>query len=207
MLGGTISDYDYTKQLISKDDIIICADGGLMHLKKMGIVPHVWIGDNDSCTIGADEFNSLTKGTEIIKLNPIKDSTDGDIAYDYVCKNKFDEVLVLGYFGVRLDHVLANIILLKKFADINIKASAVNENNTVIFARKHNEIAAGEYKYLSVVPLSSEITGVSNDGLFYTLSDDILSRYSSRGVSNKPISDRCIIDIKKGDALIILSKD
>lgn len=207
MLGGTIFDYEYTKRLIFKDDTIICADGGLMHLKKMEIIPNVWIGDKDSCSFDDDEFNILTKDSKVIKLNPIKDSTDGDVAYDYVCKYRFDEVLVLGFFGTRLDHVLGNIFLLKKFADINITASAVNENNTVIFASKHNEILSGEYKYLSLIPLSNHISGVSNDGLFYSLCDDTLVRYSSRGISNKPVSDRCIIDIEKGDALIILSKD
>lgn len=207
MLGGTITDYEFTKKLIADDDFIVCADGGILHLYNMGLSPNVWIGDNDSCVLSDEKFNAITKNSNIILLNPIKDSTDGEECCDYVCEHNFDEAIILGYFGTRLDHVMCNVFLLKKFADKCIKAKAINEHNEVFFADKHNEINENRYKYVSILPLSQELKGVTTNGLYYCLNNGTLSRYSSMGISNEMILEKCVIDIKQGDALIILSKD
>lgn len=207
MLSGAVENYVYTKSLISPDDFIVCADGGYRHLKIMDITPDVWIGDNDSCCMNKEEQAVLENVCEIIRLNPIKDATDGEAACDYICKGGFDDVLILGFYGTRFDHVLCNVFLLKKFADCGIKAAAANETNIIYFACGHNEFECGNYKYVSVIPLSSSIENVSNSGLYYSLDNEALLRYSSRGVSNEPVADKFSIDIGSGDALIILSKD
>lgn len=207
ILGGSVTDYDYTRKLIFDDDIIICADGGWRHIEEMNLTPDVWIGDNDSANLTDNKLTKLAQNCKVIRLNPIKDATDGEAACNYVCENRFDDVLIIGFFGTRLDHVLGNIFLLKKFSDCGISATAVNENNRVYFAQRHNEIQASEFKYVSVIPISDSVDNVSNIGLYYSLRGESLQRYSTRGISNEPLGDSFVIDIGSGDALIILSKD
>ena len=46
--GGAVTDYDYIKAHIENNDMVICADSGYDHAKRMGIVPDVVVGDFDS---------------------------------------------------------------------------------------------------------------------------------------------------------------
>ena len=60
---------------------------------------------------------------------------------------------------------------------------------------------------MSLIPVCKKIEGVTITGMYYELENADISRGSSLGVSNKLISDIGKITIKKGKALIILSKD
>ena len=207
VLNGAISDYNLIKSHINDDDFIVCADGALYHLEQLGIKPDVWIGDSDSCVVDDSRFESLLADCEIVRLNPIKDMTDGEEACEYVCSSGFSRALIIGFSGTRFDHTLCNIFMLKKFHDAGINASAISENNIVFFAESHNEVKYCEYRYVSIIPISNCITGVTNKGFYYPLNNDSLLRYSSRGISNELIENIGTIDIESGDALIILSKD
>ena len=208
VLGGCITDYEYTANLINTDDFIVCADGGLKHLEIMDIRPNVWIGDNDSAYLSPEKISILSENAEVIKLNPIKDATDGEEACKYVCsKKKFENVLIIGFFGNRIDHLIGNISLLKTFSDAGISAVAINENNAIYFGQKHNTLSAEGFKYVSLIPLSDTLNNTSTLGLKYKLTAETLYKYSTRGISNESIEDNFTIDIESGDALIILSKD
>lgn len=206
--NGAIDDLDYTKKFISRDDFVVCADGAAHYLMKMGICPDVWIGDYDSCTMTKAEFSQFSEESEIIRLNPIKDATDTEEACDYVINRGFDSVTLLGSIGTRMDHSLANIYLLKKFADADIDARIVNENNIIRLAKADNVIQrTPDFTYVSLIPLSGGLRDVSISGMKYTLSHADVSQFSSLGVSNEITEDEGRITIGHGDALIILSKD
>ncbi len=204
--GGSIDNYSVAKSYC-KGRFVLCADGGLNHCRAMGIVPDVWIGDKDSCLLCDNEFKLATQNAEVVMLNPQKDATDTELACEYAADNGFDDIVLLGATGRRFDHTIANVYLLKKLADIGIKAKIVDNNNIIYVAQKHNIINKGNFDYVSVVPLDMCITGVFTSGLYYKLNNDTMQKYSSRGISNKLLSDVATIDIECGDALIILSKD
>ena len=67
--NGSIKDYNAATQICT-DKFVICADGAMTHCMKMSIIPDVWVGDKDSCTLDADEFSYATTRSEIILLNP-----------------------------------------------------------------------------------------------------------------------------------------
>jgi thiamine pyrophosphokinase len=79
--NGDILDFDYFKN-ICKDKFIICCDGAISHCINMGIQPDVWVGDKDSCTLDDIQFKSATCNCEIVKLQPQKDMTDTEYAFD-----------------------------------------------------------------------------------------------------------------------------
>ena len=205
--NGDISDYGYIRSLINDDDILIATDGALRHCDSMGIVPHVWIGDNDSGNFSCEKLDDMTWNTEVIFLNPIKDATDTEAACDYAIEKAFDEVMMLGSIGNRFDHSLANVYLLRKFADKGIKARIVNENNIIFMAEKHNIIRKSCYNNVSLIPLEGDMNSVANRGFYYPLTGESLAMYSSRGVSNYLVEDEGEITIDSGSALIVLSRD
>ena len=205
--NGSFFDYDYIKSQITDDDFIICADGAAHHLKNIGVSPNVWIGDFDSCKMNEEEFIDFSKNSKVVCLNPIKDSTDTESACDYAVDNGYKSIVIFGALGSRFDHELANVFLLFKLEKAGVEAKIVNERNVIYLAKDENYIYPGDFENVSLIPVCKKIEGVTITGMYYELENADISRGSSLGVSNKLISDIGKITIKKGKALIILSKD
>ena len=205
--NGSFFDYEYIKSQITDDDFIICADGAAHHLKNIGVSPNVWIGDFDSCKMNEEEFIDFSKNSKVVRLNPIKDSTDTECACDYAIDEGYKSIVIFGALGSRFDHTLANVFLLFKLEKDGVDAKIINEKNIIYLAKEENLIYQGDFENVSLIPVCKKIEGVTITGMYYELENADISRGSSLGVSNKLISDIGKITIKKGKALIILSKD
>ncbi|MEE0945170.1 MAG: thiamine diphosphokinase [Clostridia bacterium] len=197
--GGEIKDYVYAKSLLNNEDMLLAADSGLEHLIKMGLEPDIMIGDMDS-------VKSEVLGKEIIRLEVIKDETDTEAAMRVAIERGADEILLLGAMGSRKDHSLANVLLLKRLNDLKIKASVVDEKNEIYYLDKSITINGNMGDTVSILPLS-DIEGISTEGLFYRLDNDALCMGTSRGVSNVMLHSECRITVRKGNALVIRSRD
>ncbi|MBQ7901809.1 MAG: thiamine diphosphokinase, partial [Clostridia bacterium] len=163
--------------------------------------------DNDSCALSDSRLDEVSQMCRVIKLNPVKDATDTEECCNYVMNNGFDSVLLLGAIGTRFDHTLANVYLLRRFADKGLDAKIADEHNVIFFAKKHNFIDKSVYNNVSVIPVEGDVSDISNKGFGYPLNGERLEMYSSRGVSNYLAADRGEITVKEGRALIILSRD
>jgi len=62
-------------------------------------------------------------------------------------------------------------------------------------------------KYLSLVPFSEKVTGVTLRGLKYLLSDFTMGGFNSLGISNEIVDEEASIDFAEGQLLLIESKD
>jgi thiamine pyrophosphokinase len=173
----------------------------------MNISPDVWIGDFDSCKMSDDEFVKFSKGSKVVRLNPVKDSTDTECACDYAIEQGYKSIVIFGALGSRFDHTLANVFLLFKLEKDGVDVKIINEKNIIYLAKEENLIYQGDFENVSLIPVCKKIDGVTITGMYYDIVDADISRGSSLGVSNKLISDVGKITIKKGKALIILSKD
>ncbi|WP_432665162.1 thiamine diphosphokinase [Wukongibacter baidiensis] len=207
--NGSIIDYSFYNNVISSDDFIICADGGAKHLIKMNIVPNVIIGDLDSI----DEEHKkkfLEKKVEFQKFPTNKDATDTELALDFALSHNPSEIILIGTLGSRMDHSIANVTLLRKILDKNIKGKMINENNEIyIIDDKHNKLVlSGENnEYLSLIPLSNKVKGVTLEGFKYPLFNAEISFGSSIGVSNEFAKKQGSISINEGLLLVIKARD
>ena len=82
---------------------VICADGGYILAKKMGIEPDVIIGDFDTYK------SRLPENCEIIRHPEEKDDTDTMLAVKLALNRGFKHIVICGAIGGRLDHTMANI--------------------------------------------------------------------------------------------------
>lgn len=190
--NGNVQDYNYLKNKICDTDFIICADGGYNHAVKMGIEPDVLIGDFDS----AINYETVADRIEYPKR---KDFTDGELAVMYAKERGFDNIVLTAMTGDRLDHTIADILLLAKCKN----GMLIDDNNEIYLLRDKIEISGRKGQIISVIPISLDTEGVATSGLEYPLCDETLYFASSRGVSNVMIEDKCKISIKKGMALVI----
>lgn len=206
--GGKINKNFAKKYLKSnKYDIIIAVDKGLETIDYLKQEPQYILGDFDSVNTKILE-KYKTQNIKIIKLNPEKDLTDTHSAIDLALEIKSTEITILGAIGTRLDHTMANIHILKQALDKNIKAKIVNEKNEIELINKEIIIKKDDnYKYVSIIPLTTNVTGITIEGMKYIINDYTLSIGDSLGVSNEQIDKEAKISIKTGILVVIKSKD
>lgn len=118
------------------------------------------------------------------------------------------DITIIGAIGTRIDHTLANIHILKEAMEKNIKVKIINENNEIELIDKYIKIGKdNNFKYISIIPLTTEVTGITIKGMKYPLKDYTLSIGNSLGVSNEQIDKTATIEIKQGILIIIKSRD
>lgn len=206
--GGKINK-NFAKKYIksNKYDIIIAVDKGLETIDYLKLEPQYILGDFDSVNTKILE-KYKTQNIKIIKLNPEKDLTDTHSAIDLALEIKSTEITILGAIGTRLDHTMANIHILKQALDKNIKAKIVNEKNEIELIDKEIIIKKDDnYKYVSIIPLTTNVTGITIEGMKYIINDYTLSIGDSLGISNEQIDKEAKISIKTGILVVIKSKD
>lgn len=207
VLNGELKDdrEEYKKLIGEKDIFFIAADGGALFLESIGFLPDVIIGDFDSLTeVQYQRYEKL--GAKIIKYPVEKDETDGELALQYCRERGFNNIIIIGFAGGRLDHQLANIFLLE-YAFRNGITAFIKEpglemgiiDREKVFFRK---IDAG----LSLIPLDEEVVGVTVTGCKYLLESGSLLRYKTRGISNIIVQEKAVITVRKGLLLYVLNQ-
>lgn len=180
--AGAITDYTYLRTFVNPDkDVIICADGGYDHALAMGLVPHVLVGDFDSLR----HVPSLSAQTQLIQLDTDKNYTDTEIAVQQALAQGITHLTLLGVTGTRLDHSLANLLMLNHLNTDTLTTCIINEHNKIYVCKKDKKITLREPagQMVSLIPLSP-CHGVSTTGLQYELSDAQLQpHYDQPGVS------------------------
>ena len=205
--NGIITDYSYYKAKLLKNDYIICADGGIKHVIAMNTVPDLWLGDFDSCKF--DDYiksNPKLSDVERITLNPIKDETDTHYACIEAVKRGYNNIVIWGACGGRLDHMLSNINILEFLNRKNVTACIQDEKNTIRICNSTIDIKK-EIKYLSILPLDSKALISKTQGLKYPLCNSFLYRDTSLGVSNEITGHYGSVSVESGIVLIIESDD
>ena len=209
--GGDITDYEFIGKFIKEEDFIVCADRGIIHCENLRLKADLWVGDFDSCDYEEYKNSNAAKDAEIISLPCEKDKTDTEYALKYIDDTgNFKKILLIGGIGSRMDHTITNIHMLRKMADSEIAMEILNENNRIRLSSSSSGIFIdkGEFKYVSIVPLSDVISGVTcTDGFKYKLENAVMFRNESLGVSNELLTESGSIFVGEGSALIIESRD
>lgn len=207
--GGDINKKDFIEAFKeNKFDEIIASDKGLEILDEYNIKPTHIIGDFDS--INKKILNKYIKNKEIIvtKLNPEKDYTDTHMAIKLAIELNSTDITIFGAIGTRMDHTIANIHILKDTLEKDIDCRIINNKNEIRLINKKVFLKKDEnYKYISLIPLTSTVEGITLKGFKYPLSNATLEVGHSIGVSNEQIEETLEIDLKEGILILIKSKD
>lgn len=180
------------------DEILIGVDSGCEGLIQAGIRFDYAIGDFDS--IHQNYLNQIKEyATEIIALPTMKDMTDLAFTLDYIYNNfTYDEVEIYGGLGGRVDHLLANLNLLKRF-----NLSFKDDKHHIYVLRKGKYSIDNIYKYISFFALE-DCYDVTLRGFKYELDQYLLSTSDSIGVSNEGSG---IVEFSKGRLLVVCSNE
>lgn len=198
-----------SKELIEKykNRFIIVADGGARLLKKYKLKADLLLGDLDS--IGDEALNYVKNmDIEVKKYPAKKDFTDTELALSFLVEEGYEDIIILGALGTRLDHELANLLNLKKLYKSGIRAKIEDDNNEVIYVEEGSyDFVKNDKKYFSLINAGDRLNFTSK-GLYYEVENLEISSYNpSRAVSNEMICDKATVKINSGSAFIIQSRD
>ncbi|TCP69761.1 thiamine diphosphokinase [Baia soyae] len=206
--GGEVTQEDLHH--IRPDDFLITADAGIEPLLDLGMNPHLAVGDFDTA---GEEYLSKLEDLQISyrTLPSEKDVTDTHFALEEAIKLQPNEILLLGALGgARFDHALANLYLLEWLATTtSIPCTLVAGKNQICLLIGPTTICVtkGDTRYISLLPCSSQVVGVTLKGFRYPLNDATLTRGLSLGVSNEITQESGEITIHSGKCFCIQSAD
>jgi thiamine pyrophosphokinase len=202
--GGHFGDPIFFKKKIAEieNSLIIVCDGGVRHVQQLGIKPDVIIGDMDSIE-PAQLANYSAQGVKIIKYPANKDFTDTELALDYALNLKPTAIYIWGAQGGRLDHTLANVLLLRKGQKAGIKTCLIDEYCEVFVIDQEAAFSGAEGQTVSVIALTPKVEGLSLSGFVYPLKDAVLTMGESLGMSNIIDEAHTKISVRAGNLLVI----
>ncbi|RRN70651.1 thiamine diphosphokinase [Peribacillus simplex] len=193
-------------------DLWVGVDRGVWALLEKGIEPKYGFGDFDS--VSEDEYKKIEQTLVQINLySSEKDETDLEIAFKWALGQKPSEIHILGATGGRMDHFLGNIQLLQKESVLpyheDIDIYIVDQQNifTVKTAGSYEVAALKDKKYMSLLPVTAEVSGITLSGFKYPLSDASLEMGSTLCISNELISESGNVSFEKGILMVIRSSD
>lgn len=193
-------------KLKDESDFILSADGGTDYCVELGIIPDLVIGDLDS--ISPKTLDILKKKEVPINVFPIKkDKTDSQLSIEYLMDKGAEEITIIGAIGSRIDHTLANILLLKTIKDKGIKGKIVHNNNIIYIIDDELILDKKNGYFVSIIPIESKGVLVSLKGFEYNLSKVKIDFASTLGVSNFVIDEKGYIKVHEGQCLVVVSKD
>jgi thiamine pyrophosphokinase len=172
----------------------------------MDICPNIILGDLDSSHKEVIEFYKK-KNVPIKIFPPEKDKTDTQIALEYAIDQGMSQIFIVGALGSRMDHSLANVHLLHFALKKGVDAWIINENNRICLIDKQIDLYKKNGEIVSLLPFTSEVTGVNTQGLYYPLKDGIFKIGEPYGVSNQIINTQGSVSIKSGILIVIQASE
>lgn len=205
--GGTVG--PWALALIQPADLLVGADRGALFLVQNGFKPDIALGDFDS--VSTEELEAIRRSSAILKsCDPIdKDYTDTELAFAWSLEQSPSEVILCGALGTRWDHSLANIHLLRQGLQAGISCRIVDDHNQIRLTGPEQplSLSAEPYPYVSLLPLTLEVHGITLAGFQYPLTDASLTIGQSLGISNVLTEPVGSVTIKEGLLLVIQSSD
>lgn len=180
-------------------DTLICADGGANTAYKRGLSPNYIIGDFDSAK--EEVLDHFRPEAEIIHYTRQND-TDVEKCLKFAVKLKYEEAILLGATGDRLDHTFCNLQIVMKFREkINVHILHQKSFLTVL-NEGENGVNTIPGETISIYGID-EKTKITASGLKYPLKNTALPFAVMESTSNQALSNFIKLNVKNGKMFLI----
>lgn len=195
--GAPIEDYTAIRSLLSPDDFVIFCDSGLRHLEKLGVSPSLIVGDFDS-------YDGPRPDAETITLPCVKDDTDSFFAVKEAVKRGFEEFLLIGVTGGRLDHTLGNLSILLYLDSVGKRGVIADDWSEMELIPPEGAFVDDSYSFFSLIAMGGDASGVTIEDAKYPADDITVSSSFQYAVSNEVLpGKRSRITCTGGKLLLI----
>lgn len=140
----------------------IGVDAGALRLIEQGINMIYAIGDFDS--MDPEDLRVIKAHCDVFAFPIMKDETDSELAIQKAIKDGYDDIILYGALSNRLDHLLANLILIcSKYPQVRL----LDEKQCVKVLNEGEHLLNNEYIHVSFYAL--EKSCISLTGFLYPL--------------------------------------
>lgn len=210
LTGGSVDDSAVSDFLMKYSyDLIIAVDGGLTPARRLQLKPDYCVGDFDSVSQESLEYFRNIPGISWETHPPEKDETDTELAIHLALRLGAESIHIFGATGTRMDHTLASISLLQIPLEAGVSCWLIDDHNHITMIDSGMTLKREEAfgTYVSLIPFTESVTGVTLEGFKYPLQDYTFVQGNSLGVSNEIVQENAVISIGNGRMLLIESKD
>ncbi len=184
--------------------VVIAADSGIDQAHRIGLDVDVAIGDFDSVSAPGLE-RARRRGARIDQHPAAKDATDFELALEAALAMGVAAATVVGGEGGRLDHLLANALVMAspRFGALELSALGADGSRLHV-VRRFRRIVGEPGELVTLLAVHGIATGVTTTGLRFPLTGDALRPGSSRGVSNQLVDTEATVTVEAGVLLAAL---
>ncbi len=200
--GGIVLPGTAVNAALAGADLVIAADSGASTALHYGHTPSVIVGDFDSLGIPSTELENM--GSQLVRVAVEKDETDTELAIQVAIERGANAITLLGAIGgARFDHTMANILLLAGIEAVPIRIVDGPMTCWLLRGPGSTTISGQPGDLLSLLPLTTEATGVKTTDLYYSLHSETLHFGRPRGVSNALNQEHAEVSLEEGMLLVI----
>lgn len=195
--GADIERYDRIRARLREDDFFICCDSGLKHRAGLGIIPNLIVGDFDS-------HENPHLDIETIVLPCEKDDTDTVFAVKEALKRGFQDFLLVGVIGGRLDHTLGNVSLLLMLDAQGKSAVALDDCSELEMLSDRPVQIEDRYPYFSLLNINGLARGITIRNAKFPLSNAEITCEYQYGISNEVLPGMTAeVSVENGRLLLV----
>ena len=213
IVSGGMLEEEFARSVLENPEIefIIGVDRGLEFLYRHEICPNYIVGDFD--TVSGEVVERFRNLPFIVweQHKPEKNETDTELARSRALTLGCEKLVFLGATGGRLDHMLGNLHALYACLEKGIDASLVDTQNRIYLLDQGKTFYRKTLwgKYVSFLPYTEEVTGITLTGFRYPLQDKTIQRGQEVGlcISNELAEDRAVLEFREGILICVESSD
>ena len=195
--GAVIEDYAAVRSYLREGDVYFFCDSGLRHRDALGVTADLIIGDFDS-------WEKPEKETEVIVLPRKKDDTDTVYAVKEAFKRGFEEFMLLGVVGARLDHTLGNVSILLYLDSLGKKGCIIDDYSEMEIVSEKPVRIRDTYRFFSLLNISGHARGVDIKNAKYPLETAEITCEYQYGISNEVLPGKeAVVSVADGKLLLI----
>ena len=195
--GADINNYEYIRGRLCEDDFIIFCDSGLKHLEALQVKPGLIVGDFDS-------HDNPHLDVETIVLPCEKDDTDTVFAVKEAIKRGFNDFLLIGVIGARLDHTLGNVSILLYLDSLGKRGRIIDDYSEMEIISNTPGYIEDSYAFFSLLNISGTAKRITIENAKYPLNDAEITCEYQYGVSNEVLPGKTAkVTVLDGKLLLI----
>ena len=195
--GADINNYGFIREKLSADDYVVFCDSGLKHLEQLQVKPDLIVGDFDS-------HENPHLDVETIVLPCEKDDTDTVYAVKEAISRGFDDFLLIGVAGARLDHTLGNVSILLYLDSLGKKGFIIDDYSEMEIVSDKPVSICDRYAFFSLLNITGCAKGITITGAKYPLDGGEISCEYQYGISNQVLpGETAVVSVKCGKLLLL----
>lgn len=197
--GADINNTEYIRSKLCEEDYIVFCDSGLKHLDMLKAKPGLIVGDFDS-------HDNPHLDTETILLPCEKDDTDTVFAVKEGVKRGYDDFLLIGVVGGRLDHTIGNLSILLYLDSLGKKGVITDDYSDMEIVSNKPVYVNDSYSFFSLLNICGKAKGITIENAKYPLNNAEITCEYQYGISNEVIRGKTA-KITVGEGKLLLIKD